>query len=288
MLRKNFLIVLILSSTILAQGKKYLVRVDNSFGIYYEDEKFFLRLSDDKGIHSATWSPDGNYIAYGLTYDYESTKLFIIDEAGKKFGEISIQPLKDKNFEDDNVRYIKHIEWRDDNIIITDSNVGPHGGLVDIWQIDSSFNYKHLKRADIIECSRPSVSPKLDFMACGWRYDESDKNEYTYGIAIHNLNKKWFPEDKNFFDEEPASVEIGKDKIREVKWLSENEILIVLDKKKAFYVYKIKEDKLEKIDSMPKEVKIKEFPEVLEIKIGNKKHKLYGFPGTHNIFDSHQ
>jgi len=292
---KNYLLLsLIFCSLAFSGEKKYLIRIENELGIYYEESNSLKVLTKNNiAIVSASWSPDGKYIAYGLTKNYQLTDLLIIDEEGKEILRIPLNPLKEDKFENWDIRFVFKIEWLDKDLITVDSDIGPHGGLMDIIRVNFSSNsYNHIKRFEFYWCGDCSVSPKLEKMVCGCcGYDEIPQEgkqvDMSCGISLFDLNKKEFPDKKNFCDPEPKPIEFDSSGGEELKFISDDEFLIKRGEDE-FYIYNLKEDKLEKVKKLPKEIKLKEFPKLMEIKIGEKKYKLSGLAGSHDIFDVYE
>ncbi len=283
---------LIFSLISFPKEKKFLVNIENDLWIYKEKENSLYRLTYDKqNISSATWSPDGKYIAYGFARRDYTSDLVILDEAGQEICRMIVSPLKNDNYPD-YVRRINKVEWRPDNIIIVKSNVGgPHGAIFDIWQINSSFNCKHIKRINTCWTYECKISPRLEYIICQeYGYDiiieGQEAKEYRW-IILGDLSKKVDPEDTYYDDPEPKIINIDvTDKFCKFEFISDNEVeIFVKNGKEEYYLYKIKEDNLEKIDKLPKEIIKKEIPKELKFKIKGKEYKLYN---RSDIFDFYE
>lgn len=284
MFKKLFFLIsfLVIALIVYSEERKYLVQIEDDLWIYKEKENSLYRLTYDREpIDAAIWSPDGKYIAYGYAEKDYTAYLIILDEAGQEICKMTLSPLKDDNYRG-NVRWIRKIEWRKDNTIITRCNVsGPHGSILDIWEIDSSFICKHIKRINTCWTVDCTISPKKDYMACinysfGIIKDGETPKEEDH-LIISDLSKKYDPEDTYFEDPEPKEIEIDMDILMEsndIEYLSDDEILIIPKNKKEFYIYNLKEEKLEKVKNLPKEVVLKDIPKMLKFKIKGKEYDL--------------
>lgn len=295
MFKKFFILLFLFTSFFSYAGeRKILIRVSEDsqsvLYLYNETKGTIKKLASEKGIDYATFSPDGKYIAYGFVrYWKDGTEdVVIIDEEGKEFGRIIVSPLM--NDLTDNIRMIKDIEWREDNIIITKNNEGPHGGDIDLWKIekiDNSFKCSHLKRIEDVWCSYGKISPKLDYMAslC-YGYDdilrEGKEIKTSHFMKIFNLSKKENAEDNIYSDPEPVYLDVNAEEISDIEFISDYEVLIEMSEGKEFYIFKIKEGKLERTIEPSKKIKKKQIPDKLDIEIkGKRQHFSKGF----NIFD---
>ncbi len=293
MFKKLFCLSLFLFFSLISFSieRKFLLQIEDDLFLYKEKENSLYRLTYDKEpIDKAVWSPDGKYIAYGFARRDLTADFVIVDESGQEIDRKKIAPIEGDEYSNNDVRLILEIEWREDNAIITNANVGPHGGYIDIWEFNpSSKKIKHFKRISDYWEYGCDISQKKDFMAClTYSYsdipEEGKEIEIVNGFKIKDLSKKDLPEDFEYDDRNPKRINIDFIKEPEyVKYLSDNEILLVPHNKGEFYIYNIKEDKWEKKKKLPEGVILKkEIPEMLKFKI---KEKEYEINDSRKIFD---
>ncbi len=245
---------------------KLLARIDNDLWIINGDGQPIQRLTFDGVVKTsktlATWSPDGKYIAYSPDIPYSEEKaIYIMDNIGREINKIIVDPLGTES----EIRYIDRLVWRTPNIIWSDSNVGPHGGYIDIWKLDPTLRRpaKHEKRIKVFnrDCE---LSPNNKYMACNISIDDK------MSLEISDTDKKEYPDADNYYDRSPRIIELKQiERVDKIRFTpdSANIIIVGTDKK---YKYNMKTNKLFEIKELPADVKIKKIPERIKVKIDEK------------------
>lgn len=268
MIRQWLLLIILLvsfcSGVYAKEDCKFLGQIEDYLWIIDSDGKPVQRLTFVGRMKTAaTWSPNREYIAYTAygtdpPYGYGFEKaIVIIDNVGREISKIIVDP-KSPDWE---IRYIDRLVWRTPNIIWSDSNVGPHGGYIDIWKLDPTLRRpaKHEKRIKVFnpDCE---LSPNNRYMACNTSID------YTMSLEISDTDKKEYPDANNYYDRDPRRIKLKQieqvDKIRFTPD-SANIIIVGTDKK---YKYNMKINKLFEIKELPADVKIKKIPERIKVK----------------------
>ncbi len=246
---------------------KFLGQIEDYLWIIDSDGKPVQRLIFVGRMKTATtWSPDGKYIAYSLSTPIgEEKAIIILDSTGQEVTKIIVDPKRT----DWEIRYIERLVWRTPNTLWSDSNVGPHGGYIDVWKLDSSLRGFHKKRIGVLG-GNCELSPNKQYVACIFEIFEHEK--FIPLLKIYNTSKKRFQEDKFFSDDNPRTVELKQmEHVDEIRFTPDNANVIIIgaDKKYKFNMF---DNKLSEIKELPPDVTIKTFPKVIEIK---KDEKIY-------------
>lgn len=270
------LIIILLSfcSEVYSESEcKLLARIDNELWIIDSGGKPAQRLTFDEAVKTskttATWSPDGKFIAYSPDIPYgEEKAIFIMDNTGREINKIIVDPKES----DDRIRYIDRLVWRTPNILWSDSNVGPHGGYIDIWKLDPTLRRpaKHEKR--IISLNRDcEISPNNKYMVCDTSIGD------TTSLEISDTDKKEFSEADNYFDKNPSKVDLKQIKsVDNIRFTPDSSNIIIIggDKK---YKFNMKTNKLSEIKELPADVKIKTIPKRIKVKKDDKEYSAEVF-----------
>ncbi len=256
------LIIIILSfcSEVYSESEcKLLARIDNDLWIIKSDGIPIQRLAFIGGMKAtATWSPYEKYIAYGLSTPIgEEKAIIILDNTGQEITKIIVEP-KESYW----IRYIDRIVWRTPNILWSDSNVGPHGGFIDIWKLDPPTLRRHAKHEKRIKASNRDceVSPNNKYMACIVR-----DNGKMY-LEISDTDKKEYPDASYFHDRDPRTVDLKQmERVDKIRFTSDNANVIIVGADKK-YKFNMLDNKLSEIKELPPDVTIKSIPEVVKIK----------------------
>lgn len=250
---------------------KLLVQADNDLWIVDIDGRPIHRLTYD-GVfkNTATFSPDGQYIAYSLATDYGDEKsIIIVDNAGQELSKVIVEPkTEDPHFQ--NIRWIGRLVWEKPNILWSESVVGGNASFIDIWELDSSLHYIHKKRIEVMgkDCE---FSPNKQHVACIVRVFEIGMKESYIVLEINDTNKKEIPEfnffkDRYFSDKNPRKVDIREmERVDKIIFTPDGTRVVIIggDKK---YEFNMHDNKLSEIKELPQGVRIKRLPETVKVK----------------------
>jgi hypothetical protein len=264
MIKRTIFIILFLIFSCYAYSKedcKLLVQVDSDLWVVDMDGKLIHRLTYDGVLKTAaTWSPDGQYIAYSSgTQIGDEKSIIIIDNIGQKVSKIVV----DTKGSDDSIRYIDKITWENPNILWSYSNVGPNGGFIDIWKLDTLLRYSHKKRVEVHGWGC-ELSPTEKYVACVLETFENGKS--VLFLTIYDTSKKRKPEDDFFFDSTPRTIKLEQiERVDKVTFAPNSTDVIIIGNDKK-YRLNMHDNKLLEIKELPQGVKIKKLPETVKIK----------------------
>ncbi len=223
------LIILFISfcSEVYAESEcKLLGRIDNDLWIIDSSGKPAQCLTYDGAAKTsmtpATWSPNGKFIAYSIDTPYgEEKAIFIVDNAGREINKIIVDP-KSEHWE---IRYIERLVWRTLTNLWSDSNVGPHGGYIDVWKLDPTLSLpaKHEKRITAMS-GGCELSPNNKYMACISYIDDEMQ------LEISDTDKKEYPDANYYFDRNPRKIELKnviKRPVRDIRFTADNDNIIL-------------------------------------------------------------
>jgi dipeptidyl aminopeptidase/acylaminoacyl peptidase len=270
MVKRTIFIILFLIFSCNAYSQeacKLLVQIDSDLWLVDTDGRLIHRLTYDGILKTAAiWSPDGRYIAYSpATPIGEGKSIIIIDNIGKEISKIVVDPKGS----DDRIRYIDRIIWEKPNILLSDSNVGPHGRFIDIWKLDPLLHYSHKKRIEVhgLGCE---LSPNEKYLACHLETLENEKS--VSFLMIYDTSKKRKPEDDFFFDNNPRMLKLEQiERVDKVTFTPEGTDLIIIGSDRK-YRFNMHDNKLSEIKELPRGIKIKKLPETVKT---NKDRELY-------------
>jgi dipeptidyl aminopeptidase/acylaminoacyl peptidase len=240
---------------------KLLVQVDNDLWIVDMDGRPIHRLTYDGVLKTAaTWSPNGQYIAYSPgTQIGDEKAIIIVDSTGQEVSKIIVDPKES----DDRIRYIDRIKWESPTILWSDSNVGPHGGYIDIWKIDSSWRYSHEKRIGTLGWGC-ELSPNKKHMACVLEVFENEKS--VSFLKIYDTSKKKDPKGEYFSDDDPRTIKLEQiERVDKISFTPNGTDVIIIGSDRK-YKFNMHDNKLSEIKELPQSVKIKRLPEAVKIK----------------------
>lgn len=238
---------------------KLLVQFDNDLWIVDRDGRPISRLTYDGVVKdAATWSPDGQYIAYNTrTLIGEEKAIIIVDNTGREVSKIIVDP-KGSN---ERIRFIGRIVWEKPTILWSDSNVGPHGGFIDIWQLDLPLRrpVKHEKRIKVfnVDCE---ISPNNRHMACITSIGD------RMSLEISDTNKKEYPDAIYYYDRDPRTVDLKQiERVDKIRFTPDSSAVIIIAGERKLK-FNMRDNKLSEIKELPQGVKIKRLPEAVKIK----------------------
>lgn len=264
MLKRIIFVILSLIFSYNAYAKddcKLLVQVDNDLWIVDRDGRLYQRLTYDGMLKTAaTWSPDGQYIAYSIgTPIGEEKAIIIVDMTGREVSKIIVDPKKS----DDPIRFIDRIVWEKPTILWLSLSVGPHGGYIDILKLDPSLRYLHKKRIGTLGWGC-ELSPNQQHIACVQEIFENGKS--VSFLRIYETSKKEFPEDAFFFDSDPLTIELRQIKrVDKISFTPDGTRAVIISGDRKYELNTL-DNKLSEIKELPQGVKIKRLPEAVKIK----------------------
>lgn len=234
--RTIFIIILSLIFSYNAYSKeacKLLVQVDNDLWLVDMDGRPIHRLTYDGVLKTAaTWSPDGQYIAYSPgTQIGDEKAIIIVDNTRREVSKIIVDPKES----DYRIRYIDRIVWGKPTILWSDSNVGPHGGFIDIWKLDPTLRRpaKHEKRIKISNANC-ELSPNNKYVACLGRYDDEMR------LEISDTDKKEYPDAVNYYDSAPRTIKLKQiERVDKISFTPDGTDVIIIrsDRKYKFNMH---------------------------------------------------
>ncbi|MBI4654022.1 MAG: hypothetical protein HY752_03410 [Nitrospirae bacterium] len=260
MIKQSLLLVILLvlfCSEVYAESDcKLLGRINNELWIIDSGGKPAQRLTFDEAVKTskttATWSPDGKFIAYSPDIPYgEEKAIFIMDNTGREINKIII----------DQIRYIDRLVWRTPNFLWSDSNVGKNGGYIDIWKLAPTLSrpVKHEKRIMVfnVNCE---LSPNNKYMACNSSIDDA------MSLEIFDTDKKEYPDADNYYDRDPRTIKLKQiERVDKIRFTSDNANVIIISGDKK-YKFNMLDNKLSEIKELPSDVTIKSIPKAVKIK----------------------
>lgn len=264
MLKRTIFIILFLVFSYNAYAKevcKLLVQMDNDLWIVDIDGRPIHRLTYDGILKTAaTWSPDGKYIAYSIgTPIGEEKAIIIVDNAGQEVSKIIVDPKGS----DDRIRFIDRIVWEKPTMLWSDSNVGLHGGYIDIWKLDPSWHYSHEKRIGTLGWGC-ELSPTKKHIAC--ILDVFVNKKSASFLKIYDASKKKEPKDEYFRDDDPRTIKLEQiERVDKIVFTPDGARVVIISGDRK-HELNMRDNKFLEIKELPQGVKIKRFPETVKIK----------------------